>query len=121
MNRIFSLYAMVQKYLLKHTKLYVAFVDFKKAFYSGNRNAVWSMLRKSGVNGKLYMALRGIYNSIIACVRDKCSYSDYFACPGGVKQGCLLSPVIFSFFFNELAIEVSITGKHSVQLIPGTT
>ena len=64
MDRIFSLYAMVQKYLLKHTKLYVAFVDFKKAFYSVNRNAVWSVLRKSGVNGKLYMALRGIYNSV---------------------------------------------------------
>ena len=38
-----------------------------------------------------------------------------------MKQGCLLSPLIFSFFFNELAIEVSITGKHSVHLIPGTT
>ena len=76
-DRIFSLYAMVQKYLLdQHTKLYVAFVDFNKAFYS-----VWSVLRKSDVNGKLYMALRGIYNSVIACVRDKCSYSDYFACP----------------------------------------
>ena len=99
-DRIFYLYAMVQKYLLKHTKLYVAFVDFKKAFYSVNRNAVWSVLRKSGLNGKLYMALRGIYNSVIAGVRDKCSYSDYFACPGGVKQGCLLSPLIFFLFLQ---------------------
>ena len=103
LDHIFSLYAMVQKYLLKHTKLYVAFVDFKKAFDSVNRNALWSVLRKKMV----YMALRGIYNSVIACVRDKCSYSDYFACPGGVKQGCLLSLLRFSFFINELAIEVS--------------
>ena len=66
------------------------------------------------------MALRGIYNSVIACVRDKCSYSDYFAYPGGVKQGCLLSPLMFSFSINELAIEVSKTGKHGIQLIPGT-
>ena len=37
------------------------------------------------------MALRGIYNSVIACVRDKCSYSDYFACPRGVnKVACLV-------------------------------
>ena len=50
------------------------------------------------------MALRGIYNSVIACVRDKCSYSDYFACPGGVKQSCLLSPLMFSFLIKELAI-----------------
>ena len=57
-----------------------------------NRNALWSVLRENGVNGKLYMALRGIYNSVIAYVRYKCSYSDYFACAGGVKQSCLLSP-----------------------------
>ena len=40
-DHIVSLYTMVQKYLLKHTKLYVAFVDFKKAFDSVNRNALW--------------------------------------------------------------------------------
>ena len=39
-DHIFSLYATVQKYLLKHTKLYLAFVDFKKAFDSVNRNAL---------------------------------------------------------------------------------
>ena len=67
------------------------------------------------------MALRGIYNSFIACVRDKCSYSDYFACPGGVKQCYLLSPLVFSFFVNELAIELSKTGRLGIQLIPGIT
>ena len=66
------------------------------------------------------MAGCGIYNSVIACVRDKCSYPDYFACPGGVKQGCLLIPLIFSFITNELAIEVSKTSRHGSQLSPGT-
>ena len=28
---------------------------------------------------------------------------------------------MFSFFINELAIEVPKTGKHGLQLIPGTT
>ena len=101
--------------------MYVAFVDFEKAFDYVSRTALWSVLRKGGVNGKLYVALRGLYNSVIACVRNKCSYSDYFASPGSMKQGCLLSPLMFSFFINELAIEVSKTGKHRIQLIPGTT
>ena len=45
-DHIFSLYAMVQKYLLKHIKLYVAFVEFKKAFDSVNRNAPWFHVKK---------------------------------------------------------------------------
>ena len=59
-DHIFSLYAMVQKYLLKHTKLYVAFVDFKKAFDSVNRNALWSVLRKKMCKWK---TVQGVYTT----------------------------------------------------------
>ena len=118
-DHIFTLYSVVEKFLLKNTKFYVAYVDFRKAFDSVNRKMLWNTLRKSGVNGKLYLAVRGMYDSVLACVRDKCEYSDYFECPRGVKQGCLLSPQIFSFFINELATEISMRGKHGVQLIPG--
>ena len=109
----------MQKHLQRHTKFYVAFGDFKKAFDSVNRNALWAVLRKSDVNGKLYRTLKGIYASVSACVCDKCSYTNFFECPRGVKQGCLLSPLMFSFFVNELAVEVSRNGKHGIQMIPG--
>jgi hypothetical protein len=118
-DHIFTLYAIVQSFLLKKSKLYVAFVDFKKAFDSVNRNALWTVLRKNGVSGKMYRALRSIYDNVLASVREKCCYTDYFNCPRGVKQGCLLSPLLFSFFINELAVELSKTGKHGIQLIPG--
>ena len=118
-DHIFTLYALVEKFLAKNTKLYVAFVDFRKAFDSVNRNALWQVLRNSGVSGKLYWALRGVYDSVLACVRDKGNYSEYFNCPQGVKQGCLLSPQLFSFFINELAVEVSKRGRHGIQLVPG--
>ena len=118
-DHIFTLYTLVQKYLLNSTKLYVAFVDFKKAFDSVNRNRLWESLRKNGVNGKLYLALRGMYDSVLACVREKSIYSEYFNCPRGVKQGCLLSPQMFSFFINELAVELSKKGRHGIQIIPG--
>ena len=88
----------MQNFLLKNRKLHVAFVEFKKAFDSVNRNALWAVLRKGSVEGKLYKALIGIYDSVTACVRDKGSYSDFFDCPVGVKQGCLLSPLMFSVF-----------------------
>ena len=118
-DHIFTLYGLVQKHLQRHTKFYVAFVDFKKAFDSVNRNALWAVLRKAGVNGKLYRALKGIYASVSACVCDKCSYTKCFECPRGVKHGCLLSPLMFSFFVKELAVEVWRNAKHGIQMIPG--
>ena len=44
----------------KNRKLYVAFVDFKikKAFDSVNRNALWAVLRKEDVEGKLQSSKR---------------------------------------------------------------
>ena len=115
-DHIFTLYASVQKYLLIDTNVYVDFLDFRKAFDSVNRNVLWAMLRKCGVEGKFYNAVRNIDT---ACVRDKCSYSEFFDCPRGVKQGCLLSPLMVSFFINDLAVELSKRGKHGIQLFPG--
>ena len=118
-DHIFTLYSLVEKFLSRHSKLYVAFIDFRKAFDSVDRDLLWYVMRKVGVHGKLYRALRGIYNTVTACVRDKGNYSKYFPCPKGVKQGCLLSPQMFCFFINELATEVSKSGRHGIQIVPG--
>eukprot|EP00745_Piridium_sociabile_P027424 TRINITY_DN4419_c0_g1_i9.p1 TRINITY_DN4419_c0_g1~~TRINITY_DN4419_c0_g1_i9.p1 ORF type:complete len:266 (-),score=25.53 TRINITY_DN4419_c0_g1_i9:396-1193(-) len=117
-DHIFTLFALVEKHLMRNTKLFIAFVDFQKAFDSINRNILWNILRKSGVNGKLYGALRGVYNSVLACVREKNVYSELFDCPRGVKQGCLLSPQMFSFCIYELAVEVSRKGIQGIHMIP---
>ena len=119
-DHIFTLFSLVQQYLSNKSKLYAAFVDFRKAFDSVQRNKLWVILRKSGVNGKLYVSLKGIYSTVLACVRDKGLYSQYFNCPGGVRQGCVLSPQLFSFFINELAVEMIKNGRNGIHLFPGS-
>ena len=48
------LYAIIQRYLLKKSgKVYVCFVDVRKAFDTINKNVLWNVLRKSGVGGKM--------------------------------------------------------------------
>ena len=48
-------------------------------------------------------------------------FTDMFECPQGLRQGCVLSPTLFSIIVNELATELSENGKHGVQLLPGLT
>ena len=48
-DHMFTLYAATEKHLLKNTKLYVAFIDFKKAYDTVNRDILWMVHLESGV------------------------------------------------------------------------
>jgi hypothetical protein len=51
-----------------------------------------------------------------ARVRCGARLTDYVNCSLGVKQGDICSPVLFSLFINELALEVIRNGRHGVTL-----
>ena len=59
-DRIFTLPALVQKQLLSHGKLYVAFIDFKEAFDLVDRSCLSTVLRKNGIRGKMHRAIQSI-------------------------------------------------------------
>jgi hypothetical protein len=118
-DNIFVLFSIIQKYLLKKSgKVYVCFIDFKKAFDTVNRSILWNVLRKAGVGGKMLKILQSMYSNVRSCVRCTDGLTDYFECPIGVRQGCVLSPTLFSFLINELADEILHKGTHGIQLTP---
>ena len=51
-DHIFTLFALIKKQLSNNQKLYVAFIDFQKAFDLVDRNLLWSILKKHGIQGK---------------------------------------------------------------------
>ena len=119
-DHIFTLHAIVQNCLSKKgRKLYVAFIDFKKAFNSVNHSKLLDILQQEGISGKFFNILKSMYNSLQSCVRVDRNYSDFFSCRKGVRQGCVLSPTLFSIFINQLASHISESGRHGVQLLPG--
>ena len=119
-DHMFTLMACVQKQLTLHRKLYVAFIDFQKCFDSINRNLLWPVLLKNGVKGKLFGCIRSMYFSVKARVRCGAKLTDIIHCSAGVKQGDNCSPILFSIFINELAIEVIRQGKHGVNFLVDT-
>ena len=86
-DNVFILNAFVEKYLSKKgNKIYVAFVDFKKAFDSVHREKLWQVLRNAGIAGNIYRAVQCIYNSVLLCVRANGSYTSFFDCPIGLNR-----------------------------------
>jgi hypothetical protein len=113
-DNIFVLMACVQKQFALNRKLYVAFIDFQKAFDSINRHLLWPILNKNGIKGKLLRCIKSMYNHVKVRVRSGTQLTPYVNCSAGVKQGDNCSPVLFSLFINELAIEIIKNGKHGV-------
>ncbi|XP_077996531.1 uncharacterized protein LOC144449832 [Glandiceps talaboti] len=106
-DNIFILQSIIQKYLtLNKGKFYCVFVDFSKAFDTVERQRLWYILLKGGVKGKMFRILHSMYCGVKSCVRTDKGKTEYFECPIGVRQGCMLSPFLFSFFINELVREV---------------
>jgi hypothetical protein len=95
--------------------LYVAFINFEKAFDSVNRTILWPILLKAGIHGKLLRCIMSMYACVKARVRSGGRMTDYIRCTSGVKQGDVCSPVLFSLFINELTSEIVRKGKHGAR------
>ena len=100
-------------------KVYVAFIDYKKAFDTVDHEKLWETLQKLKTSSKMVNMLKSMYSSVQACVRWGASISEFFDCSLGVKQGCLFSPLIFSLLISEVADFVRQNGRHGIQLLPG--
>ena len=62
--------------------------------------------------------IKSIYNIVPSCVR--CSYGKtiFFDCLNGVKQGCILSPILFPLLVQEITNEIHRRGGYGIQLFP---
>jgi hypothetical protein len=119
-DHIFTLNAIIEKcFAKKGCKLYACFVDLKSAFDCVQREPLFEVLVKHGMNGKFMQAVVSIYKTVLSCVRIEDRLTEFFECPVGLRQGCIMSPVAFSLFINELASAVDNRGMHGIQFLPG--
>ena len=120
-DKIFILHSVIQKYLHKNKKVYVAFIDYKKAFDSIDREALWKVLEHFGIKGNMLATFKSIYSQVKCDVRGEGGNTDFLNCPSGLKQGCILSPMLFSYLIQVVRNEVHKTGGHGIQLFPDVT
>jgi hypothetical protein len=73
------------------------FIDFRAAFDSVNREALWKVLLIDGMPSKLIKLISSYYSATKSRVRVYGEESNEFTLCSGVRQGCPLSPVLFNF------------------------
>lgn len=102
-DHLFTLSTLVKKYKLKKHPIYSVFVDFRKAFDSICRQALFYKLATSGIVGKFYNSLRYMYANSKGFVKLSGHISHEFRINKGTEQGHPLSPDLFKLFFKDLS------------------
>ena len=99
----FTLFSIINHSLnVRKKPLYVCFVDFKKAFDTVSHHILWCKLIRYGIKGKLLDLIKSMYEKVKSCVRSDDGLTKLFAYKRGLRQGCLLSPLLFALFLNDL-------------------
>ena len=107
-DHIFNLKYLIDLYLYRNKTLYRAFIDYRKAFDSINRIALWHKLLQNCIDGNMFSIIHAMYENAKSCGRVL-NYQEYFQSNVGVRQGENLFPVLFSLFLNDLVQFISMS------------
>jgi hypothetical protein len=86
--------------------VYGCFIDIQKAYDRVWRGGLWERLHEYGLRGKMWRVLRGIYERVESSVLVNDAQTRLFNIEVGLRQGCLLSPILFALYINSLGEEI---------------
>ena len=95
---IFNFRIIVEKLLEKNKKIYICFIDYKKAFDRVFHMKLIDALNKLEIDGKDLTLIKNLYWNQTASIRTEDGYSGSFPIKRGVRQGCVLSPHLFNVY-----------------------
>ena len=76
--------------------IYFCFIDYAKAFDCVDHNKLWKIWKEMGIPDNLTGLLRNLNADQAATVRTGHGITDWFEIGTGIRQGCILSPCLFS-------------------------
>ena len=80
--------------------LFMCFIDLRKAYDTVDRTLLWKVLTRVGVPPQMIAVIQQFHDGTRACVPpDDGVCSDWLEVEQGLRQGCVLSPLLFNIFF----------------------
>ena len=97
-DQITNICCIIEKARDFQKNIYFCFIDYAKAFDCVDYNKLWKILRETGTPDHLTCLLRNLYVGQEATVRTGHGTTDWFQIGKGVRQGCILTPCLFSLY-----------------------
>lgn len=105
-DHIGTLISIIENRKLNKLPTFTAFIDFKKAYDTVNRKLLFNKLGNLGISSHFLNVLKSLYAQVECCVKLNGHMTDWFSVTSGLKQGCVLSPILFNIFINDLVDEL---------------
>src|SRR6476661_8218957 len=115
-EQIFVLRQVVEKYTEMNKDLFVGYIDFRKAFDSTWRRELWRVMRNLGFAEKLVKILESMYEGTYSAVRSSGGLSEWFETIVAVKQGRILSPLLFNIFLEAIMSQALRDGEEGAVI-----
>ncbi len=109
-DQINTLRMIIEQSAEMNARLYMLFVDYRVSFDSLKGECIWRSLRNRGLPGKIVNIIKELYNGFECCVLHNGQLTDPFTTVSGVRQGCLLSAIIFLIVLDEV-LRQSLDGR----------
>ena len=117
-DHLFAMTILAEKCNEINMPLWVATLDFRKAFDSINHDQIWRSLIAHGVAPVYVHTLSKLYQGQRACIQSD-AQSRYFPIMKGTKQGDPISPIVFNSVLEEVMRDVKMkwsNKKYGLQL-----
>ena len=85
--------------------IYHVFIDFKKAFDRVWHAALLATMKEYNISTNLIRVMKNLYDKATSAVLFNSSIGDWFRTTVGVRQGCLLSPILFNIFLEKIVTD----------------
>jgi hypothetical protein len=107
LDAIFVFARLVERFIFqKRGVMYAALIDFKSAFPSVDRSLLFKKLAKLGVSSRFGYALHSLFEDNTFVLRFESGVTEEFRVNTGLREGSVLSPLLFSIFIADMESSV---------------
>ena len=103
---VFTLKQIVSKYRDHNSSVLMCFLDASRAFDRVNHNKLFIKMKQRGVPGYIVRVLAYWYSHQTMQVKWGGSISAPFGVSNGVRQGGILSPILFNLYMDDLSAQL---------------
>ena len=102
-DQLFTLAQVYEKSWEYGRPVHTCFIDLEKAYDRVPRDILWKVLQEYNIRGVILRAIKSLYNQCGSCVRINGLKSKAFMVKAGLRQGCVLSPLLFTVFMDRIS------------------